>query len=183
MPRGSRKRYDTAKAKDFLYRHGFMVEDSWFYENMKKSIPLLDLINNKHVNLSLNDVEKMVNKKRNPRLEYDPQALDRLFNIGFQPGSLRDDDRFLGKDTANFINSHYNEDEATNLKLDIKTKLPQFIKRLKQAIKSDGTLIFDVNNDEDAVKQTALLAMQKLKPDLLKHNVNVILTSSEGQQK
>ena len=152
------KRYDTKKAIDFLYKHGYRItKPNWHYQTMTKDIPLFDLINNKPISLSLNAVEKLVSKKRNPRLEYNPADLDKLYPIE-QP------------------KQESKQPSYDKLRHD-------YVKQLKQACDKNLTVIFDVADNARAAKDQLVDAIDYLRPQLLKHSVLILLTSKNGDQK
>ena len=161
------KRYDTKKAINYLYSHGYRITDQkWHYQNMTKAIPLYDLINKKLVNLSLNQVEKLVSRKRNPRLEYTPTELDKMFPQE-QPTIIQPTEK------NTFTLTHQ--------------KIPDYTNQLKQACDKNSTVIFYVNRDsaadEKALKDSLIFVLDTLKSKLLKHDIRVTLTSADGTQK
>ena len=229
------RRFTTKEAKDYLYKYGYIITDKHYkYHNLNQYIHLYDLTTDRNITLTMKQVIYRIENASTKRPEYLVHELDRIMNIGFQPGrtketreqriinsfgflndiqeqpgqtalphearemlyniqeqpgKVKDEDKFLDINpiSKEYINVKYNQNEAAELKALMKNKLTQYIKTLKHACKNNQTIVFDVNKDnqfdEDAVKQTTLLAIQKLKKQLLAKNVNVLITSTDGSQK
>ena len=145
MPR--RAKFTTQGAKNFLFKYGYVTDKDFTYTNLNKPIHLHDLTTNRNITLTMKQILYRVNDSPYRRPEYETFELDRIMNIGYQPGRealdhdaremlfniqpqpghVQDDDRALNSNpaTLQFIN-RLNDDEANNLKTSIKQQLPQW---------------------------------------------------------
>ena len=184
-------KFDTTSAKDYLLRFGYSVPDNFRYHNMNDKIRMYDLANERTVQLSMKQVIYRTEEAPTRRPEYDSLGIERLMNIDFQPGRIAVDseDRLLRNNpaTLQFINSNVPNNQVDELKRIIKQQLPNTVRTLRQAINGNGTTVFEVPDEDElentALKQSILLSIQILKKELLAKNVNIYLTSRDGNQK
>ena len=164
MPKS--KKYTTKKAKRFLLNYGYIVPDNFTYETLNERINgLYDVYNDKKVNLSIAQIERQVYKATNKRPKNkDPEGIERLMNIDFQPGRIQIDHderqqmyNFLNDidfqptirqqydhderiyqqipETMQYIDYYIPVDQREDVKNKIKQKVPAFIKDIKKALK------------------------------------------------
>ena len=210
MPR--KASYNTESAKAYLFKIGYEVPNDFKYINKNTKIKLYDLVNEKYISLSMNQIEYRTKCAITKRPEFKPIELNNILDIDFQPGRVaidkatrremyniindvqaqpgptQDEDRVFKNNLASltFINQSVPSYRVDDLKLHIKQQLPSIVKDIKTALKQDSTAIIDVLNkydDEDATKQAVLIAIQILKKEILRKNVNVYIQSADGSQK
>ena len=102
--------------------------------------------------------------------------------------TTRNEDRFLNSNpaTRDYINDTFNKADAKNIKATIKRQLPNTVKQMKLAMNNNGIAIYEVPSDDidqTALKQSILLSIQILGPQLLSKNVDVMLVSKDGSAK
>ena len=184
MPRHTS--YTTQSAKDFLLKYGYTTPNNYHYTNMNSKIRLYDLVNERYVNLSINQVKYRTHRATTKRPEFDSEGLNRIMNIDFQPGNISFEDRTFNNNpaTLQYINTIVPKSEVDQLKDSIKQQLPNTVKQIKRALNNNSITVVYVPQDDSiaeiSTKQSILLALQILKKDILSKNVNVILNSTDG---
>jgi len=206
-------RFNTQSAKDYITKYGYTLNDNFHYTNMNAKIRMYDVINEKYVEQSMKQLIYHTEQATVKRPEFDTVSFERFMNIDFQPGRIgldketrqeiydiindiqpqpgrvRNEDRFLENNpaTLEYINNVIPKSQVEQFKSSILKQLTKTVKTLKQAIKNESIIVLDMPKDDDideqAMKQTLLLSIQILKKQLLSKNVNITLTSSEGDQK